>query len=76
MSGARLHLVNGETLDVEQPANDTARMLWGRDSGDDAADMGYAALISNSKTVNVNPQAVVFVEDAASRAAYGTVPRG
>ena len=63
--GSRLHLLNGEKVYVEQLAEDAARMLWGTHVGDDAHDMGYAALHTTARrTIRVNPQAVMFVEES------------
>jgi hypothetical protein len=64
---ARLHLIDGNTLDVEQTPEDVARLLWGRGDGDDAHDMGYAALQKRRGTVMVNPAAVAYVEAAPSK---------
>jgi hypothetical protein len=62
--GARLHLINGEQLDVAQLPQDAARMLWGNDAGDDAHDMGYAALQSpDAKPMLVNPRAVAYITE-------------
>ena len=37
-------------------------MLWGQAAGDDAHDMGYAALQHDAETLFVNPSAVAYVE--------------
>jgi hypothetical protein len=66
-AGARLHLIGGKHLDVAQTPEDAARLLWGKNSGDDAHDMGYAALQDGDvQPVLVNPQAVAYVTAAPS----------
>lgn len=62
MPGARLHFIGGSHVDVDQLPEDAARMLWGREDGDDAHDMGYAPLQYKGKPVIVNPAAVAYVE--------------
>lgn len=67
--GARLHLLTGEKLDVEQTVQDAARLLWGKQPGDDACDMGYAALArkrASGGPLLVNPAAVLYVEEQPS----------
>lgn len=62
----RLHFIGGEPMDVKTPAADTARLLWGTKPGDDAHDMGYAALIraaAPQETALVNPSAVAYVTE-------------
>jgi hypothetical protein len=74
---ATLYYVNGATIDVLQTPEDAARLLWGRKGGDDAHDMGYAALTvsagrdGGSSTICVNPSAVIQV---CPRRAKGTRP--
>jgi hypothetical protein len=58
--------MNGEKVEIEQLAEHAARMLWGTKDGDDAHDMGFAALQTKRRTIRVNPQAVMFVEDAGA----------
>jgi hypothetical protein len=65
MSGATLHLIGGGAVLVDQTPNDAARLLWGRDSGDDAHDMGFASLQYDAKPILVNPRAVAYIEPAA-----------
>lgn len=59
---SRLHFIGGETVTVDQDPDDTARLLWGRQDGDDAHDMGYAALQQGSSPILVNPAAVAYIE--------------
>jgi hypothetical protein len=61
---AQLQLIGGGHINVMQLPQDAARLLWGRKDGDDAHDMGYAALQTpDGKTVNINPGAVASVTD-------------
>jgi hypothetical protein len=49
---------------VAQLPQDAARLLWGIEDGDDAHDMGYAALQSaDAKPLLVNPAAVAYITD-------------
>jgi hypothetical protein len=59
----RVHFRSGRTLDVLQLSEDAARLLWGTEPGDDAHDMGYAALITSEGIHRVNPSEVERVED-------------
>jgi hypothetical protein len=64
-AGARLHLIDGKDIDVAQPPESAARLLWGKESGDDAYDMGYAALQDDdAQPVLVNPEAVAYITPA------------
>jgi hypothetical protein len=63
-TGARLHLLDGAKIDVAQLPKDAARLLWGNESGDDAHDMGYAALQNtDAKPLLVNPHAVAYITE-------------
>jgi len=64
---SRLHFRSGSTLDVNTLPEDAARLLWGTDPGDDANDMGFAALISSDGIHRVNPSEVERVEDISRR---------
>ena len=69
---ARLHFLSGAKADVAQDPDAAARMLWGKKDGDDAHDMGYAALHldvqGDTKTILLNPAAVAYVEAAPDKA--------
>jgi len=68
---ARLHFLSGAKVDVSQDPEDAARLLWGEKGGDDAHDMGYAALQSpKAKPILVNPAAVAYVDDAPDKTAH------
>jgi hypothetical protein len=57
----RVYLADGLTLDVYNPVEDAARMLWGKNDGDDAHDMGYAALQNPTGVVRVDPDDVTSI---------------
>ena len=54
----RVYLLDGATIDVHTDIPTTARLLWGTDGGDDAHDMGYAALLGGGRIQHVEPEAV------------------
>ena len=55
----RLYLRDGEHLDVYNLVEDAARMLRGQKDGDDAYDMGYAALQNSDGVQKIRPEDVV-----------------
>ncbi len=63
---ASVVFIGGDTLKVEQDPVDAARLLWGHEQGDDAHDIGYAALVVGGEVVYVNPAAVARVEKQRS----------
>jgi len=69
MAGAVLHLIGGQTRVVDQLPEDAARLLWSKQHGVDASDMGYAALQYKAKPILVNPAAVAFITEAPSQTA-------
>jgi len=71
MPGSRLHFIGGDTLLVEQSPDDVARMLWGRERGNDAADMGYAPVQTGGSIKFVNRATVTYVEDAPKPGVHG-----
>jgi hypothetical protein len=57
----RVHLYDGRTLDVYTDPQTTARLLWGTEDGDDAHDMGDAALQNVGGVHNIDPSEVLAI---------------
>jgi hypothetical protein len=55
--GARLHLVAGDPLFVDEPATEAALELQGE---------GYAELHKDGKPVFVNPATVAYIDEAGT----------
>ena len=65
MPESRLHLINGETLDVAEDPESAARKLWSPLDGltREKVAPGCATMESDGKLVHVNPDAVLYVEE-------------
>lgn len=62
---ARLHLINGETLDVESPPEAAVRDLG-------SSPDGFVTFERNGKPIHVSGAAVLWVEDKADRSGRAT----
>ncbi len=56
---SKLHILGGDTLEVEESSADAARILWG-----DARTTAHAELHVREAVVFVNPAAVAYIVEA------------
>jgi len=56
---SKLHMLGGQTLDVDESPAESAHLLWG-----DARTSGHVELHVREATVFINPAAVAYIIEA------------